>query len=189
MARNKKPATTGDMIRTLAVILVPLVLITWFFSRDLGDYQVQTVDWKPTLAQARSESPYPVLAPEGLPDTWRATQVAWVPLGRPHLNGEASVRNLWQLGFLNPDDIFVSVNQGDAQPDRFVADLTREGYPDGQSMVGDQTWVRFVSLDERTRSLVLSSPSGEGEAPVTTVVVGDTTYASLEAFAGSLSAG
>lgn len=183
MARNKKPATTGDMIRTLAVILIPVVLIIAFFSRNLRDYPVQIVDWQPVLAQARKEAPYPVLAPVGLPDTWRATQATWVATGQPYLNDQASVRNLWQLGFLDPNDIFISLAQGDVQPEQFVEDTTREGLSDGASQVKGQTWVRYVSPDERTRSLVLAAPK------VTTVVVGDTTYEALEAFAGTLTSG
>ena len=182
MARSKKPATTGDMIRSLLVILVPVVLILWFFSRDLGDYPVQQVDYQPVLAQARQEAPYPVLAPEGLPNSWRATQVTWVAEGQPHLNDQASVRNLWQLGYLDPSDIFISVNQGDRQPEQFVEDISRDGLVDGKSLIGDESWVRYVSPDERTRSLVRATPE------VTTVVVGDTGYEALEAFAGTLSA-
>jgi hypothetical protein len=182
VARDKKPATTGDMIRSLLVLLIPVLLITWFFSRDLGDYPVREVDYSPVLAQARREAPYPVLAPRELPDSWRPTQVTWVPEGQPHLNDEASVRNLWELGYLDPHDVFISVNQGDKQPERFVADVTRDGVVDGKSTVGDQTWVRQVSPDDRTRALVRTSPE------VTTVVVGDTTYEALEAFASTLSA-
>jgi len=182
VARNKKPATTGDMIRTLAVILIPVVLVIAFFSRDLRDYPAQVVDWQPVLAQARKEAPYPVLAPAGLPETWRPTQVTWVAKGEPYLNDEASVRNLWQLGYLDPNDTFISVNQGDDQPRQLVAGLTRDGSADGASQLGDQTWVRYISPDERTRALVLSAPK------VTTVVVGDTSYEALEAFAGTLAA-
>ena len=183
MARTKKPATSGDMIRTLLVIVVPVALIIVFFSRPLPDYPVQEVDWRPVLAEARKEAPYPVVAPEGLPDTWRPTKVAWVAKGEPYLNGDASVRNLWELGFLDPHDIYISLQQGDARPDLFVDDVTRQGIADGQSAVGGQTWVRYLSPDERTRSLVLTSPK------VTTIVVGDTTYEALEAFAGTLTAG
>lgn len=183
VARNKKPATAGDMVRSLAVILIPIALITVFFSRNLTDYPVQTVDWQPVLAQARQEAPYPVLAPEGLPDTWRPTQATWVAKGDPYLNDQVSVRNLWQLGYLDPKDIFISVNQGDEQPQQLVAELTRDGLAEGSSEVKGQTWVRYVSPDERTRSLVLAAPK------VTTVVVGDTTYEALEAFAGTLTSG
>ncbi|WP_344813310.1 DUF4245 domain-containing protein [Microlunatus aurantiacus] len=182
MARNKKPASSGDMVRTLLVILVPLVIITVFFSRYLDDYPVQEVDWQSVLAQAREQAPYPVLAPKGLPGSWRPTQVTWVKTGQPHLNDQPSARNLWQIGYLDPSDVYISVNQGDARPEDFISDTTRDGVVDGRSAVGDQSWVRYVSDDERTRSLVWSTPE------VTTIVVGDTTYEALEAFAGTLSA-
>lgn len=182
VARNKKPASSGDMVRTLLVILVPMVIITVFFSRYLDDYPVQEVDWQPVLAQAREQAPYPVLAPKGLPASWRPTRVTWVATGQPALNDQASVRNLWQIGYLDPNDIFLSVNQGDAKAEDFISDTTRDGAVDGRSSVGDQSWVRYVSADERTRSLVWTTPQ------VTTIVVGDTTYEALEAFAGTLSA-
>ena len=102
--------------------------------------------------------------------------------GQPHLNDQASVRNLWQLGYLDPHDIFISVNQGDRRPEQFVDDTTRDGIGGRQEPVGDESWVRYVSPDERTRSLVRATPE------VTTVVVGDTSYEALEAFAGTLSA-
>ncbi|HEY5788076.1 MAG TPA: DUF4245 family protein, partial [Microlunatus sp.] len=84
--------------------------------------------------------------------------------------------------YLDPSNIFISVNQGDARPENFVADTTREGIVDGTSTVGDESWIRYVSPDERTKSLVRTTPE------VTTIVVGDTTYEALEAFAGTLSA-
>ncbi|HEY5979599.1 MAG TPA: DUF4245 domain-containing protein [Microlunatus sp.] len=182
MARNKKPATSGDMVRTLLVILVPIVVITIFFSRYLDDYPVRVVAWQPVLAQAREQAPYPVLAPVGLPSTWRPTQATWAKQGEPWLNDEPSPRNLWQLGYLDPSDVFISVNQGDGRPEAFIDDTTREGIVDGRSAVADQTWIRYVSPDERTRSLVRTTPD------VTTIVVGDTTYEALEAFAGTLTA-
>lgn len=181
MARPKKPATTGDLIRSLVVIIIPLVLITLFFTRNLGDHPVQVVSWQPVLAQARSEAPYPVLAPVNLPPGWRAVQVSWVKVGEPYLNGDPSARNQWKLGYLTSDDVFVGLTQGDLQPDQLVKDETRAGVPDGQSVVGDQTWERRVSPDGRTRSLVSSAPR------VTTVVSGDLSYDSLDTYASILS--
>lgn len=180
VARRKKPATTGDLIRTLVVILVPLVIVTALFTRNLKDYPVKEVDWQPTLAQAREEAPFRVLAPVGLPASWRPTQVTWVKKGQPHLSDPASPRNLWQLGYLDPHDVFISVNQGDDQSELFIADLTRGGETDGSSEVGGVKWTRYATPDNRTRSLVLTTPK------VTTAVVGDTSYEALEAFAGTL---
>jgi Protein of unknown function (DUF4245) len=181
VAGTTRQATAGDMIRSLALILIPLVVITIIFTNLPEDHSVKEVDWKPVLATARKEAPYPVLAPTNLPEGWRATRVAWVPQGRPHLNGEASPRNLWQLGFLTPDEVFIDLNQGDLRPDELVDQQSRAGTPDGSSAVGGQTWQRLISPDGRTRSLVLRGPN------VTTVVTADLPYEALEAYAATLS--
>jgi hypothetical protein len=181
VARTTRQTTAGDLIRSLALLLIPLVVITIIFTNVPEDHPVKEVDWKPVLATARKEAPYPVLAPTNLPDGWRATRVAWVPQGRPHLNGEASPRNLWQLGFLTPDEAFIDLNQGDLRPDELVDQQSRAGTPDGSSAVGGQTWQRLISPDGRTRSLVLRGPN------VTTVITADLPYEALEAYASTLS--
>lgn len=169
------------MVRSMAVILIPLLLISLFFTRNLDDHPVNEVDWRPVLATARSEAAYPVLAPTNLPSGWRPTQVAWVKAGEPYLNGVPSPRNLWKLGFLDPQDTFVGLSQGDSAPDDLIRDTTREGEVDGQSVVGEQTWERRVSEDDRTRSLISRSPQ------VTTVITGDAPYEALESYAATLS--
>ena len=113
MAQANRLASPGDMVRSLAVILIPLVIITVLFTDLPEDRPVTEVDWRPVLATARRDAPFPVLAPTNLPEGWRATQAEWVEVGEPHLDGQPSVRNLWQLGFLNPDDVFIGLDQGD----------------------------------------------------------------------------
>ncbi|WP_204911197.1 DUF4245 family protein [Microlunatus spumicola] len=181
MARAKKPATMGDLVRSLLVIIVPLLLISAFFTRNLGDHPVKEVDWRPVLTLARSQAPYPVVAPVNLPPGWRPVQATWVRTGEPYLNGEASPRNLWKLGFLTSDDVFVGLIQGDLKPDDLVRDETREGTGDGQSVLGGQTWERLESPDGRTHSLVESTPE------VTTIVTADLPYEALDTYAGILS--
>ncbi len=180
MARSNQGAGPGDMIRSLAVILVPLVIIAALFTDLPDDKPVQEVDWRSVLAIAREQSPYPVLAPTQLPPGWRASRATWVEVGDPHLNGEPSVRNLWQLGFLTPDDTYVALGQGDEQIENFIAEQTRDGTADGESTVSGQSWQRRVSPDGRTRSLVRQEPQS------TAVVSGDLAYAALEAYASTL---
>ena len=180
MARSRKPSTTGDLVRSIAVILIPLAVITVLFTRLPKDHPVQVVDPLPVLAKARTESPYPILAPANLPNEWRATRVAWVRTGDPYLNGAPSVRNLWRVGYLTPDDVYIAVAQGDLEPDDFISAETSEGAVDGQSTVNGDLWERRVSGDGRTRSLVQRTDT------VTTVVAGDTSYGALEAFAATL---
>ena len=182
MARTKRPSTTADLIRSLAVILIPLVIITVLFTNQPDDHPVKEVAWQPVLTTARTEAPFPVLAPTNLPSGWRATRVTWVQQGEPFL-GQPSPRNLWQLGFLNPDDTFIDLNQGDAGVPELIDEQTRQGAADGESSIGGQTWQRMLSEDGRTRSLVLSDPEA------TAIISADLPYAALEAYASTLSTG
>jgi hypothetical protein len=178
---NRLASTPGDMVRSLALILIPLVILTVLFTDLPDDRAVKEVDWRPVLARARRDAPFPVLAPTNLPAGWRATQAEWVKVGEPFRNGEPSVRNQWQLGFLTPDDVFIGLDQGDLRADDLVDEQSREGTPDGESTVGGQVWQRLTSSDGRTRSLV------RRDTKVTTIVSGDLPYAALEAYAATLS--
>jgi hypothetical protein len=169
------------MIRSLLVILVPLVIISVLFTRLPQDHPVKEVDWRPVLTTARAQAPYPVLAPTNLPTGWRALSVTWVKLGDPYLNGQPSPRNYWQLGYLTPDNVQVGLSQGDLQVDDMVRADTRAGIPDGESSVNGATWRRVISPDGRTHSLVLAQPK------VTSVISSDLPYEALESYAGTLS--
>jgi hypothetical protein len=181
VARAKKPSSTGDLLRSMAVILIPLVVITYFFTRSPDTPAVQVIDYQPALAQARQQAPFPVLAPVPVPKGWRATRATWLKTGQPGIGGAPSPRNLWQLGFLNAGQVYVELDQGDLRGKDLIDDRTRQGLPDGQSEVGGQVWQRTISPDERTRALVLPSSA------VTTIVVADLPYADLEAYAATLS--
>jgi Protein of unknown function (DUF4245) len=180
VARANRMATPGDLVRSLAVILIPLFVITVLFTDLPDDKPVNEVDWRPVLAVARRDAPFPVLAPTNLPEGWRATQAEWVETGDPFRDGEPSVRDQWSLGFLTPDNVFIGLDQGDRQPESLVQEQSRDGRPDGQSTVNGQAWERLLSPDGRTRSLVRREPA------VTTIVSGDLGYDALEAYAATL---
>ncbi|WP_197429943.1 DUF4245 domain-containing protein [Auraticoccus cholistanensis] len=181
--RDRTSSNPADMFRSLAVILVPILLLGALLTVRLDDYPVEPVDVRPVLTVARDEAPWPVLAPEQLPADWVPTRVTWTPQGRPGLNGEPSDRNRWVVGYLDPSQTYLAVEQADGPAAPFVADVTREGRPEATTTVGDQEWQQHVSADGRTRSLVLVADE------VTTVVSGDVSYDELAAFAATLSAG
>lgn len=181
MARpSMKNARPRDMVISLGVILVPIILISWLFTRTPPDAPVRTVDWQSALTQARGEAPYPLLGPVGLPDTWVATKAEWATTGRPAVNREPAPGNTWQLGMLTPDQVYVSVTQRDAAGPALIAQISRDGRQDGTSSLGGVTWIRWVSSDDRTRTL------SRVDGAVTIVVSGDLSYAGLEAFVSTL---
>ncbi|MEL4359234.1 MULTISPECIES: DUF4245 domain-containing protein [unclassified Luteococcus] len=169
--RNTR-ATGRDMIISLAVILVPALAIYYWFARIPDEPQVPAADWKPVVADARTEASFQVLAPSNLPETWK-------PIRARYGNDEL------QLGFLSPETVYHEVKQrlGANQPE-FVKSVTREARPDGESTVGGKKWTRMVTEDDRTRCLVNSMDKPK---PTTTVVCADTSYEGVEAFASTLS--
>ena len=168
------------MVISLGVLLVPILLVSWLFTRTPADAPVQTVDWQSALSQARTVAPYQLLGPVGLPTTWVATKAQWSKAGEPAVNQEPAPGNTWQLGMLSPDQVYVSLTQRDAAGPALIDEISRSGRADGTSSVNGSTWSRWVSADDRTRTL------SRVDGSVTTVVSADLSYAGLEAFASTL---
>ena len=170
------------MVISMAVLIIPIALITWFFTID-PEPVVEAVDPGPVLARAAEESPYPVLSPVDLPGEWTPTRVDWAADGDRWITDEPAVGNSWRLGYLAPNDIYVAIQQRDRAVAGFLRDVTREGAPDGSTTeIAGRRWERWVSADDRTRSLVWR----DGE--MAAVVAGDADFDQLEAFAGTLAA-
>lgn len=167
----------------MAVIVVPLLVVTWFFTQNPAE-EVESVDPAPHVERAREQSPYPVLAPQGLPDGWVPLRVRWARDGEAWITGEPAVGNSWQLGYLNPDGVYIAVQQRDRSPQQFVDQLSRDGVRESEvSSLAGREWERWTSLDDRTRSLVWR------DGQMVAVVTGDTSYEVLDTFAASLSDG
>ncbi|MEZ5087281.1 MAG: DUF4245 domain-containing protein [Tessaracoccus sp.] len=180
MAGRNKKAGGRDMVISLAVLIVPVLLITWFFTHDPKP-EVEVVDVAPVLAQADEASPYPILYPTDLPEDWQPVRVAWAADGERWITGEPAVGNSWQLGYLAPNEIYIGLQQRDRALPSFITWVTREGYrEDGTIDAAGFTWDRYISQDGRTRSLVTQ------DEDTVAAITGDTDYEQLEAFATTL---
>lgn len=183
MADNQRSATAGDMIRSIAVILVPVALIMALLTYTPDEPEVRVVPWQPTLAKARAESPWPVVAPAGLPEgpkQWRATSVHWSKAGHPGpLGGGPSPRNQWLLGLISPDTIHYAVNQADGDAESWIRETTRDARRTGQATIGGQPWDQYETGDGRTRALVRRGTD-------TVTVVADTDFGHLDQFVRTL---
>jgi hypothetical protein len=184
VANKQRRTTVGDMVRSIAIILVPILLISWLLTNDLGDYPVQKVEWQPVLEQARAEAEWPVAAPVGLPEegrqAWVPTRATWVKTGGRVAGGDPSPRNHWRVGLLSPEMVYHEVNQADGEPALFIADVTRKGRRVGEEAIAGRTWERWESEDGRTRSLLLRSD------PTVTMVTADAEFSALQQFARTM---
>lgn len=133
--RNPR-AGVKDMLLSLAIILVPVMLIVWFFTRTPDEPNIQQVDWKPVVASARSHAGYPVLAPKEVPEDWRPTKARYANKGDRWVGNTISAGNRWELGFLTSKNIYLAVDQSDEPGRAFVASVTRSAIEDGKVSVG-----------------------------------------------------
>lgn len=179
MARPRMTHRPRDMFLSLAVILVPILVIMALFTRH-ADTPVRPVDVAPVLAQARAEASFPVLAPTGLPGTWVPTRATWVRAGQPDATGKTAPGSVWINGWLSPGQVYVALVQTDAGGDAQLAKASRDARRDGERAIAGTTWEQYRTDDDRTRALV------RREATVTTIVTGDLSYDDLQAFVTTL---
>ncbi|MFG2278890.1 DUF4245 domain-containing protein [Streptomyces asoensis] len=167
---NGKQKTARDMILSLGVIMIAAWVIYLFVPHDDRPRDVQQVDYRVELLTARRAAAYPVAAPEGLPDTWKATSVRF----------KSDAFDAWHLGFHAPDGEYVTIEQSTQERAKFV-DAASQGSTATKvtEQIGGRTWTRYTG--GRYDALVL-----QGAAGSTTVVAGTGGFAQLSVMAGAL---
>ena len=166
----------GDIVRSMAVLVVPALLIAWWAEARRGDQDgPRSVAYEAELASARERAAYDVVAPVGLDDGWTATSVRITPVGDDGL--------WWHLGFLSPEDTYVGLEQSDDDRDDLLDELFEGTREDGTTTVAGEPWDRLVETgdDDDPDEALVRTVDG-----VTTVVHGIGGYAALEGFAATL---
>ncbi|WP_245984926.1 DUF4245 domain-containing protein [Streptomyces tateyamensis] len=162
--------TVRDMVLSMAAVMgVALVAYLTIPHSGNGD-PVKVVDYSAALASAKRAAPYPVLAPQGLPQQWRATSVTY----RKDPAGHAG----WHLGFVTPDGKYASVEQTDAPPNDLLKTVVTGYAPDGGSTIDGRSWTRYQG--DHYRGVTETSGSA------TTLVAGSASYPELEQLAQAL---
>ena len=167
------------MVLTMAVLMIPVVLIVWFFQRTPEEPTLPAVDWQQTVASARERADFEVVAPASLPEGWRATQASFVKAGTK----DAAYDEL-RLVLLDDQNLNLQVRQAKTTDQRaFLVKNTRDGFDSGAQKVGDQVWQQITSGDGRTLYLL-------GQRDDSLVLVsGDTSAERLVVFAQMLTVG
>ncbi|MEU3406681.1 DUF4245 domain-containing protein [Streptomyces sp. NPDC006670] len=165
----KGKQTVWDMVRSLAVIGVVVAGIYMFIPHDDKADPTRTVDYRVETLTARRAAPYPVAAPVGLPEQWRATSVTF----------ERKNANAWHLGFLDPQQQYVAIEQSTDASQKNLAKLTQKAAPTGRTQqVGDRAWERWDG--EKYDALVRQDQG------YVTVVTGTGSFEQLGAMAAAL---
>ncbi len=164
MSEDRTKRGVRDLVLSMAVVglfVAFLFAVVWRPAPEA----VKVVDPLPMLQVAREQADYPVLAPVGLDEQWRATSARFE-------QGESS--STWFLGYVTPEDQFIAVTQTDSSAGDFIAEQTAQGRPDGEREIAGRAWMQYTNGTDQ--SLVLTGPSG------TTVVTGTVDYDELESF-------
>ncbi|MCX2185408.1 DUF4245 domain-containing protein [Streptomyces sp. SKN60] len=161
--------TVRGMFQSLAVIMVAAGVMYLFIPHDEKADTVEAKDYRVELLTAQRAAPYPVLAPQGLGDDWKATVVSY----------KREEHDAWRLGFLDPDTQYVAVQQSTEDPKKYVPKVTMEAKNTGKTRsVGGREWQLWEG--PKYDALVRS------EGGATTVVTGTASFDRLAQMAGAL---
>ncbi|WP_371669370.1 DUF4245 domain-containing protein [Streptomyces sp. NBC_00289] len=166
---NGKQKTVRDMILSLALIGIAAAVIYVFIPHDDSAPDLKRVDYRVELLTARRAASYPVAAPEGLSQSWKATSVRF--------RGDDS--DAWHLGFDAPGGEYVQIEQSTQKPAAFIDEASQGSTAtETTQRIDGRTWTRYSG--GRYDALVLSDKSA------TTVVAGTGSFAQLTEMAQAL---
>lgn len=154
------------MVAVMGVALVAYLTI----PHGSGGDGVRVVDYSAAVASAKRAAPYPILAPQGLSDQWRATSVSY----QIDPNGHAG----WHLGFVTPDGKYAAIEQSNEPKADLVNTVVSGAAPDGSATIAGQDWTRYQG--DRYRGLTVATGSA------TTLVTGSASYQELDELAQAL---
>jgi len=160
----------GDIARSVAV-LGAIVLTLFALGRFLTvtpDEPARTVDYRAAVESSRTVAEFELLAPESLPEGWRATSVRFEP-------------NSWHLGVLTDENDYVGLEQVEADVERAVERFAPESTSSGDTVISGETWSRHTGPRDD-----LTYVRREGD--MTILVTGTATRVVMERYISSLSA-
>ncbi|TWV47303.1 DUF4245 domain-containing protein [Streptomyces misionensis] len=172
MAGSKgKQKTARDMILSLALIGIAAAVVYFLaIPHDNHAPDLKRVDYRVELLTARRAASYPVAAPEGLSDAWKATSVSY-----DGANGD-----YWHLGFQTPDAQYVQIEQSTQKRNAFIDQASQGAKATKRAeRIDGRTWTHYSG--GRYDALVLEDTPGS-----TTVVAGTGSFEDLTKMVSAL---
>jgi hypothetical protein len=170
-ARRRLRQTVRDMLLSMLVVSGAVLVLYAPWNRNPPE-TVHVVDPAPVVEAARQAQSWPVLAPVGLPATWRPTS--------SRLELASDGESIVHLGYLSPTDDYAGLEQSATHELVFISDRTIGGVKGDDVTIGGVVWTRYESPDGKHRSLVRAASGA------TYVVTGNGEWPEVETFAASL---
>ncbi|MEG3629592.1 DUF4245 domain-containing protein [Streptomyces poriticola] len=168
-----KQKTARDMVLSMGVVVLAGLVMWMFIPHDDSKPDLKAVDYRVELLTAQRAAPYPVAAPEGLAEDWKATSVRY----------RGDDFDTWHLGLHGPDGTYVQIQQSTRKPAEFIDDATQGASATERAQeIDGRTWTRYDG--GRYDALVLKDT--EGVQGATTVVAGTGSFEQLTTVAAAL---
>ncbi len=157
---NGKQKSVRNMVLSLGVTILAAGVIYLFVPHDDSAPELKRVDYRVELLTARRAASYPVAAPEGLPQSWKATSVRF----------RGDEFDAWHLGFHTSDGQYVQIEQSTQKPSAFIEAATQGAEATKATQeIGGRTWTRytggrydaFVSREKGATTVVAGTGSFE----------------------------
>ncbi|MEV8432207.1 DUF4245 domain-containing protein [Streptomyces chartreusis] len=166
---NGKQKSVRNMVLSLGVTVLAAGVIYLFVPRDDSAPDLPRIDYRVELLTARRAASYPVAAPVGLPESFKATSVRF----------KGDDFDAWHLGFHTAGGEYLQVEQSAEKPATFLEKATQGGRAsEVTERIGDRTWTRYTG--GRYDALV------HEEKGATTVVAGTGSFEQLSQMAKAL---
>ncbi|MFE0490883.1 MULTISPECIES: DUF4245 domain-containing protein [Streptomyces] len=166
---NGKQKTVRDLVLSLVLIGLMAGVIYLFLPHDDSAPDIKRVSYDVELVTARRAASYPVEAPEGLPDSWKATSVRF----------DGSSFDHWHLGFQDPKGQYVAIEQSTQKAARFIDEASRGSEPTKTTQeIDGRVWRHYTG--GRYDALVLEDKGA------TTLVTGTASFTRLAEMAKAL---
>ena len=164
----------GDIARSIAVlgaIILALFALGRLFTVT-PDEPTQSVDYRSAVESSRTVADFELLAPDSLPEGWRATSVRFEP-------------DSWHLGVLTDEDDYVGLEQVTADTGRAIERFANGSRDEGTTVVEGETWsLRTGPRDDLT---YVRRDSAASDGGMTIVVTGSAPRVVMERYISSLS--
>jgi hypothetical protein len=173
-ASKRLRQTVRDMVISMLVVSGAVVLLVAPWNRSAPD-PVHVVDPTSVIVGARATESWPVLAPVGLPSTWRCTNA--------RISTAGDGQDVVHLGWLTASTTSAAIDQSATKELTFVREVTVDAQPAGTARIDGATWQKLETSDGKRRAFVRQADGA------TYVVSGGASWADLTTFADSLGAG